>query len=123
MRKLMKKISIFTAIILCMMMVFAAYGTLVHIERPTPYDTQFFAMPFYSFSFSPIPSDSLSVPKGNLAVTWIREKAPFTDDNSVYKLSKCSLDYQLNYDLRFDLSFGKTNLYNLQKNASYYMRI
>ncbi len=121
MKRIIKQISIITAIILCILTVFSAMGT--YVQNGSDVKTaRFFAMSFSHFIHA---SSSPSIWSGKryYIVSWMKKNDTSFDEDKVYKPSKIFCDLHCNLKtIQKDICF-KENLYNKKNNTSYYMRI
>jgi len=122
MTRMKKTVSIFTAIILCVLTVCTAMCTLVCAPGGDVRTTRFFAVPF-SYSLKSNPAPSLASSENKTVISWLRRKEPVFEDEDLDKLVKTCEALCFNLKSSPDKKNSISNLYNPQKNTSYYLRI
>ena len=115
-------IFISTAIILCILTVMTASCTFVYTHSDDTRSTRFFAVPV-SCSIQAFPAPSLTKPKRETIISWIKKEDFVFEKDEVYKLSSGLNTNLFNSKSVLKNSVSEADLYIPVKSTSYYMRI
>ena len=122
MTRIKGKISIITAIILCILTLVTSMGSLALTKDDLNCNAQFFAM-HLSNNIKSVPAPTLSGSASGVAITWLRPKEPVTGEEDVYKLAFAPVKVASAVNEQIMLPGSKARLYNCKNYTSYYMRI